>query len=182
MNKRIGLCALATLGLMIGTAAQAEVAPGFYAGVGIGNSKLDFEDEELGIDFDADDTGFKIFGGYNFNQYFGVEAAYVNGGQPTDDVFGVDVEFELTGFIGSVVGRVPVGDTFALFGKVGFASYDVEVSALGESEDESESDMAYGFGGALTFAERWEVRVEYEAIDVSDGDFNMISLSGLYRF
>ena len=42
--------------------------------------------------------------------------------------------------------------------------------------------MTYGVGGALSFADSFEVRVEYEAINVDGGDANMISVGGLYRF
>ncbi|NJO13565.1 MAG: porin family protein [Gammaproteobacteria bacterium] len=129
MHKRLGLTALttlATLGLMAANAAQAaDAAPGFYAGVSIGNASA--EDDDSG--FDGDDTGFKLFGGYSFNQNFAVELAYFNGGAPDDNFGSINVELETTGFIGSAVGRLPVSDTVTLFGKIGFASYDVEATA-----------------------------------------------------
>jgi hypothetical protein len=78
-----------------------------------------------------------------------------------------------------------VAEMFALFGKVGFASYDLEFDvSLGDisgSDSESESDLLYGGGAALSFG-AFEVRAEYEVLNVEDGDVNMISLSGLYRF
>ena len=40
MYKRLGLTALAALALMGATAAQADTQPGFYAGAGIGTSKV----------------------------------------------------------------------------------------------------------------------------------------------
>jgi hypothetical protein len=48
--------------------------PGFYAGVGIGQSSI-------GIgEFDDSDRSFKVFGGYTFNDYFAVELGYFGGG------------------------------------------------------------------------------------------------------
>jgi len=46
---------------------------------------------------------------------------------------------------------------------------------------DSDSDMIYGVGGALSFGGNFEARLEYEALNV-DGDASMISVSGLFRF
>ena len=50
------------------------------------------------------------------------------------------------------------------------------------SDSSSESDLTYGVGGSLSFAQQWEVRAEFEAINVDGGDANMISVGGNYRF
>lgn len=182
MYKHLGLSTLAALGLMAATAAQADVQPGFYAGVGIGNASA--EDDDSG--FDGDDTGFKLFGGYSFNDNFAIEVAYFDGGAPDDTFDDINVELEVTGFNASAVGRLPVSETVSLFGKIGFASYDLEATArlggLSASVDDSGSDLSYGVGAAVSFAERFEVRVEWEAIDVEDGSFSFLSVGGLYRF
>jgi hypothetical protein len=103
-----------------------------------------------------------------------------------DDFFG-DFGFSVgvTGLSAAAVARIPVAEMFALFGKVGFASYDLEfdvtLDGASGSDSESESDMVYGGGAALSFG-AFEVRAEYEVLNVEDGDVNMISVSGLYRF
>lgn len=186
MYKRLGLTTrvtlMAALALMATTAAQADVQPGFYAGVGIGNASA--EEDESG--FDGDDTGFKLFGGYSFNDNFAIELAYFDGGAPDDNFGPINVELEVTGFNASAVGRLPVSDTVSLFGKIGFASYDLEATAssggFSASADDSDSDLSYGVGASVSFAERFEVRVEWEAIDVQDGAFSFLSVGGLYRF
>jgi OOP family OmpA-OmpF porin len=190
MYKRLGLSALAALGLMAATAAQADVQPGFYMGAGFGTTKID-DDGFDGVDFDDGDTGFKVFGGYNFNQNFAVEASYFDLGEASGsfDDFGDTVNFDVgvSGLNVSAVGVLPLSNMFSLFGKLGYASYDVDahVSIVGfgsASDSASESDLTYGVGAALGFAERFEARVEFEAINVDGGDANMISVSGLYRF
>jgi OOP family OmpA-OmpF porin len=185
MCKRPGLSALpalAALALLGATAAQADVRPGFYGGVSIGSASV--EDDDSG--FDGDDTGFKLFGGYSFNDNFAVELAYINGGGPDDDFGPINVELEVSGFNASAVGRLPVSETVALFGKLGFASYDVEATArsggFSASEDDSDTDISYGVGASIAINERFDVRVEYEAIDVSEGAFNLLSVGGSYRF
>ena len=54
MHKRLGLTALAALALMAATAAQADTQPGFYAGAGIGSTKVG-DDDLSGVD--DSDTG-----------------------------------------------------------------------------------------------------------------------------
>jgi OOP family OmpA-OmpF porin len=193
MHKRLGLTAFAALALTAAMAAQADVQPGFYAGASIGTTKLTDDGlESSAFDVDDSDTGFKIFGGYSFNNNFAVELSYFDLGEVSgvlDDPFFGDIAFDVgvSGFNASVVGRLPVAETFALFGKLGFASYDLEahatVSGFGSGSDSSsESDLTYGVGAALSVGPQWELRAEYEAINVDDGDANMISVGAMYRF
>lgn len=191
MHKRLGLSALATLALTVATTAQADVAPGFYVGAGFGTTEVS-EDSIDEFIADDSDTGLRAFGGYSFNEYFAIEASYFDFGEASgtleDSDFGdVDFSVGVTGLSAAAVGRIPVAEMFALFGKVGFASYDVKfdvtVPGFGSgSQSESETDLVYGVGGALSFADRFEVRAEYEVLNVENGDVNMISVGGLYRF
>src|SRR5689334_13665712 len=190
MRKRLGLGVLATLGFVAATAAHADTQPGFYAGVGFGTTTID-DDGFDGAGIDDSDTGFKFFGGYSLNENFAIEAAYFDFGKASgrfDDPFFGSASFDVgvSGLSASVIGRLPVTQTVALYGKVGFASYDVDASVniagMGGSGSQSETDMIYGIGGSLSFAQRFEARVEYEALDLDGGDASMISISGLYRF
>ena len=175
--------ALTSLSLL--AAAQASAADqGFYVGGSIGQSSIDVDD----VDFDESDTAFKLLGGFAFNPYFAVELAYVDGGSP-DKSFGagasVDVSF--SGINSSAVGRIPIGDMFKLFGKLGYSFYDWEVKGRVSgttvvSADDSESDLSYGIGAALAIGETFELRAEYEALDVDGGDVNIISVGGVFKF
>ena len=193
MYKRLGLTALAAFALTAAMAAQADVRPGFYAGGSVGTTKLgDDGFDGFGVDVDDSDTGFKIFGGYSFNDNFAVELSYFDlgevSGRINDPFFGnISFDVGVSGLNASAVGRLPISDTFSLFGKLGFASYDVDghatISGVGSGSDsQSETDMTYGLGAALSFGGQWEVRVEYEAINIDDGDANMLSVGAMYRF
>jgi OmpA-OmpF porin, OOP family len=191
MHKRMALNGLALLGLLASSTVLAETQPGFYAGAGVGKATIELDDED-GFGFDADDTAFKVFGGYNFNQYFAIEAAYFDGGAPEETVISVPgargtIEVGTTGLIASVLGRVPLGDMFSLYGKLGFASYDAEIKGRVNGnvvieEDGSDDDVAYGVGAAFNLGASFELRAEYEAISLSDGDFNMLTVNGLFKF
>jgi OOP family OmpA-OmpF porin len=191
MYKRLGLTAFAAFSLTAAMAAHADTQPGFYAGASVGATQISDDGFDNG-NVDDSDTGFKVFGGYSFNDNFAIEASYFDLGEvsgrdnfPPFGAVGFDVG--VSGLNASAVGRLPVSETFALFGKLGFASYDLDVSVSvpgfgSGSDSESESDLTYGLGVAFKFAEQWEARVEYEAISVDGGDANMISVGGLFRF
>ena len=181
MDKPIGITAAALLALFAGSVAAEEVS-GFYVGAGIGKSEVEVDD----AGFDGDDTSFKIFAGYAFNTNLALEGAYFDGGT-ADESFGPGVvEAEISGFNASVVGSIPLADAFTLFGRIGFASYDVDVTGrIGNntvaSISDSDEDLSYGFGGAFNIS-KFQLRAEYESIDASGGSFNTISVNGLYRF
>ena len=186
MYKRLGLCAVAALGLMGAMAAQADTQPGFYAGAGIGSTTVGDDDLD-GTGFDDSDTGFKVFGGYSFNENFGVEVSWFDFGEGGVSAGTSSASVGVTGLAASAVGRLPINQMFSVFGKLGFASYDVDldfnnVPGFGSGHlSDSDSDMIYGVGAALRFGGNFEARLEYEALNV-DGDASMISVSGLFRF
>jgi OmpA-OmpF porin, OOP family len=188
MHKRLGLTAFAAFALTAAMTAQADVRPGFYAGASVGTTKLsDDSFDGSGADIDDTDTGFKIYGGYSFNDNFAIEASWFDLGEVSGN-FGPDsFSVGVSGLNASAVGRLPVSETFSLFGKLGFASYDldahVNLAGIGSgSDNSSETDLTYGVGAALSFGGQWEVRAEFEAINVDDGDANMISVGAMYRF
>lgn len=194
MHKRMALNGLALLGLLASTNVLAEIQPGFYAGVGLGSATIELDADPTLDDFkfDSDDTAFKVFGGYNINQYFAAEAAYFDGGEPEETVVrgpGVNgtVGLGTTGLIASVLGRIPLGEIFSLYGKLGLASYEVEGKGRlnGDviiEETGTEDDVAYGFGAAVSVGASFELRAEYESISISDGDFTLLTVNGLFRF
>ena len=127
--------------------------------------------------------------GYSFDLIafdLGVEAGYVDFGQPSADVLGVDVEFDTTGFNLFGVAGFDIGPV-GVFAKLGYVSWDIEatIAAQGlppESVSDDGSDLAYGAGvrfglGAL------EVRGEFEVYDIDDTeDVSMVSASLVYHF
>lgn len=184
MYRRIALSGLAALTLVAGATANAANQEGFYVGAGFGQATT--EDDDSG--FDQDETGFKVFGGYTFNRYVGAEAAYFDGGEMSQDFgSGVTIDAQFSGLNFSLLGRLPLNDSFAVFGKAGFATYDVDATlrvngtVVDTSDDDEQEDLFYGLGAALSFGP-FDVRAEYEAIDLDGGEFNIMSVSGVYRF
>lgn len=83
MNKIVKTSAVIISSLsLVGLANAAQLGP--YAGIGLGYSQLNtpsINNSDMGTfatstSNDRGGVGGRVFGGYNFNQYFGLEAAY----------------------------------------------------------------------------------------------------------
>lgn len=186
--------ALAVLLLLVASAACADdPRTGFYLGAGVGTATLELEDSDSTVDFDADDTGFKIAAGYRFLKWVAVEADYEDYGQPEDDVLGVRLRGDFHAFSVSALGLLPLGN-FDLFARGGIARWDGSLTAVpfGVDVSEDNTDPLFGFGAQYRFGQL-AVRLEFEALllgfdddddDEADGDdwVNLVSVGVTWTF
>lgn len=197
--RKITLAALLAPAIVVGAAYAAQ--PGPYIGASGGQTTVDQDASDLGIDssvnaindynIDDDDTGWKVFVGYQYLHWLGFEASYVDFGGVSNSrtinntQFKTDVD--LTGWDGFMVGTLPIGPV-DLFAKVGAISLNVDgdVKANGNKQSNSESDtqLAYGVGAAYNFGRgHWGLRVEAEGFDDNEvDDFYFLSAGLTYRF
>lgn len=187
MHKRIALNGLALLGVLASAAAVADTEPGFYVGVGLGQATIEIDDTGFGNSFDAHDAAFKVFAGYNLNQYFAGELTYFDGGEADQGFGSGTVEVGTDGLTLSALGRLPLGEAFSIFGRIGFASYDVGANGrVGNrafvSNSGGDDEFSYGVGAGFNVGRSFELRAEYETIKILDGDFSALWVSGLFRF
>lgn len=154
---------------------------GFYLGAGAGQVNLEVDDVlGAGINFDEDDTGFKIFGGYKFLPWLGVEAAYLDGGNPSlkasDGILSGELAVDLQAFVAAATFTLPLGDKFELFVKPGIAYWKSSTSAfvsdgsivyLDIKQDDDDSAFFVGAGAAFNFSENFGIRLEYEWFEVT---------------
>jgi hypothetical protein len=168
--------------------AQAGESGGYIGGsVGTATVEAYVDDGQIpGVPpFDEEETGWKIFAGYNFGITpifdLGIEGSYVNFGNPSGTVQDIPVGIEVTGFdlfgvIGFDIG--PVG----VFGKVGYLYWDADALVADLSESFDGSDIAYGAGLRFNLGSL-EIRGEYELFDIEDAeDVSMWSLGLAYHF
>lgn len=204
--SRLVWSGVATLALISSPALAAD-EQGFYAGVGVGIFGVEVDDEEIdaALDdvFDEDDTGFRVFGGWQFNEYFGIEAGYDSGagvdktlGDITVDLIEADIDLDITGFDVMLVGTLPIGESFYGFAKAGMLAWDVEadiqireddgdggVITTDISGDDSGEDPAFGAGFGMNLGDNARVQVEYTLYHFTsevDGDF--LSGNFVWRF
>jgi OOP family OmpA-OmpF porin len=170
MKRFISVSVLAAS--LVSGAALAQVGP--YAGGSIGQANYSID---CSGNCDKTDIGFKLFGGYMFTPYIGVEADYgwygtakintnrlVNG-----TATNIVAEAKSDGFSGWVVGQFPI-DQFRLFGKLGFARMNTDVNASTAtglpytlSNNDPSFQFAWGLGGTWMLDKNIGFRAEYEA-------------------
>jgi OOP family OmpA-OmpF porin len=194
MNLKI---AAAVAALTVAAAAPAAFAqdaePGFYLGGGVGqfNAQIDdVDDVDSTVDeWDNDDTAYKLFLGYRLNNFLSFELDYINLGEPSGEVIpGRNVDASVDGFAPYVVGTIPLGQWFEVYGRLGYFFYDatlgVEDGVGGRVEfDEESEELVYGAGIGANIGERLNIRFEYERFDFENvDDADALWLTAAWKF
>lgn len=145
----------------------------------------DAELETAVDDFDVDDSGWKVFAGYNVRPFWGFEASYRDMGDFSDVVADSRIDAELEAWEASVRAIASMGRVVELFAKAGASnlSLDGEVDFDGDLSDIGSDDweLMYGLGIAIKFRGSFGLRAEWEEFDTSD-QLNTFSVGGFLRF
>lgn len=163
---------------LLGAAAFGAQAAdtGFYAGAGVGQAQVD---ESA---YDDEDTAFTVFGGYQFNRWFGIEAGYTDLGALETRGTGRDLEASTVHV--TAVGSVSFTDRFSGYAKAGFQRWDLD-SALpgvtGTTED-SGTDPTYGLGVQYRLTDAIALRGEYNRFEIEDADVDLAQVQVRYDF
>ena len=158
------LLALAA-GSLLSVGAQAAVAYGNgytgqpYVGVKVGQFDLD-------VDGADDPTAYGVYGGYNFDPNFGIEAEYV--GSDDADYYNGDINAKSYGAYGTYRYQFPNTGLYAK-GKLGVAKTEVDISVPGFSDSESDTSLAGGVGLGYSVNPNFSVEAEYDKLG-SDAD------------
>lgn len=150
-------------------AAQAQTAnklAGAY--VGVGASSVDK------LIRNGRSTEVKVFGGYDFDQKFGVEAGYQHLGGESLNVTsnGVPVTVHAKGYNSYVAGKytMPINEQFSAYGKLGLSYTVVKHSdSRGLSHKDDESGLYAGLGFQYKVTNNVAVTAEYERFGKRDG-------------
>jgi len=158
----------------VAVTSQSFADDQFYVGIGASQAFVD----ERGLD--DDDTGGKVFAGYNFNDYFAVEASYYDFGDTEQGANRLAVD----GFGIAAVGKLPVSDSVSLFAKVGAHDWDAEANGpiATRLSDDSDSDVFYGVGVQYDLGFNLSLRGEVERYEVDDFDFDVATIGISYNF
>ena len=210
--RKLSVLAVAVLGTVAATSALADNAPGWYVGGNVGRTYTDFDNVRLtnslaGQGFrvtsnseDKRDTGYKLFGGYQLHRNFAIEGGYfdlgkVNYGVTTFPAGSFAGETKVRGLNLDLVGILPIGDRFSVFGRVGAAYAQSRSSfartsniALGNFDSRNnDTNVKVGLGAEYAFTPALSLRGEIERYRVSDpvrnkGYIDMASVGLVYRF
>lgn len=163
--------------------APSAANAGFFIGASFGRGDVTIPAESVRLS--TTETSYKGFVGYSFTKFWGLEASYTKLGSPSSTVDGVDIEADLDGFTGYLDGFLPVSPRVFLFGKIGYAAWDVEARFTENGETEQTSPdgngFAWGIGAAYRFTSSVAVRVEYETLSFDD-DLKFATIGVQYEF
>ena len=157
--------------LVLGFATGASLAGPLYVGGSWG--KTDIEVKESGFNFNQNDSSYKLFVGYRFLKFFGVEGGYVDMGSPSDTSGGTDTTIKSKAYDAFAVGVLPAGRHFEIFGKLGIAHWDKKIDQSGTitgSSDDTGNNRVTGIGVGFLFTSHIAIRAEYEKFSFPDTD------------
>ncbi len=152
--------ALLACALTAPLAAQAQSA---YAGASLGG---------IGLDIDSNDKtsnghnyGTKLYGGYQLNPTFGVEAGYAVLGKHDASVNGVDgAHIKPAALYVAATATLPVSEQFAVFGKVGVSANRTTLELPGGKQERNyrNNSPMFGIGASYNFTPTLALVAEYE--------------------
>ncbi|HTD06119.1 outer membrane beta-barrel protein [Undibacterium sp.] len=185
---------------------------GWYGGANVGRSKAKIDDTRISsallgdgfatssINDDNRGTGYKLFGGYQFNRNFAVEGGYFDLGKfgftattlPPGSLTG---NIKLRGLNLDTVGILPLTESLSVFGRLGVNYAEARDHFTGTgfinvptpAASKREANYKFGLGLQYAFTEALGMRVEAERYRVNDavgnkGDVDMLSVGLIYRF
>lgn len=101
------------------------------------------------------------------------------------DVLGVYIKTKPEGFMGSVVGTLPINDTVSAFARVGLLAWESKLYAddgLFYIEDELDGEDAI-FGGGIAITNALATfRAEYRYAKLDETKMHMLSANFFWRF
>ena len=219
-NSLVMAAVLSAIFATTATSPSVAAEKNWYVGGGVGLADSDISDNDYDSDLanigytassnvDDSDTGWKLFGGYQFNQYLAIEGSYVDLGDVTSNTtvsspplpsaveqkqFVQDASkvhpYSVDGF--ALVGKLtwPIKEHFSVFAKLGGFRWDADIkvkcvgcdSSVKAKDDESGTDWTGGVGIGYDFKNNVGLRVEWERYGTDRNDVDFYSASILYRF
>jgi OmpA-OmpF porin, OOP family len=156
--------------LMLGAVpAPALSQTGWYVGLGAGQLKTGDEcptGAAPGANCEDKDSVWKLFGGYQFNQYLGYELAISDMGQRSASLAGIGVATARFRFFEiALTGTLPLGQRLSAYGKAGIFTWDIDYDLppgfIG-SADSNGNDYTFGLGVKYQFTRNFAMRVEWQ--------------------
>ena len=165
-------------------ASAQQSDAGWYIGGSYGVTNIDVDTSGTGFSADGDDSGFKIFGGFQFSKHWGAEVGYFDAGNASVTGPLGNLELNVTGLTLAATGTLPLNESFSLLGKVGLWMWDTDCtgSICLSSASDSDTDLYYGIGARYNFNKNWGVQVEWEQFETSEDSVTLTSIGVRYKF
>lgn len=196
---------------LISVLSSNSNAEGFYLGGTLGQARGEVDAEkmndrmaELGYDAKARVEGqnrsaWEIFGGYQYGDYLGVEAGYLDLGEVRTQMSGSPTDIQdylnsanlvhprsASGYEFAVLGAYPFNEKNSVYVRAGVLFSDSQYRANSQTDfakrTDKERDAFIGAGYAYEFNNRWGLRLSYENYRVEDERIGLIGIGLKYKF
>ncbi len=205
--RGIGLAGLGSLMAVVAAPSWAQDSGYFYGGVSLGQSRASIDKRRITASLqdaglattafsrDEKDLGYKLFGGYQWTRYFGLEAGYFNLGEfkfrsNTSPAGTLRGKSEIEGLNLDLVGTLPLTESLSAIARVGVQHAWTQdkfngtgaVSVANRHPSADSTNYKAGIGLQYQIAPWLLVRGEAERYRVNDavghrGDVNLLSVS-----
>lgn len=150
----------------------------WFLGGAIGTANIDESID--GFQFDSDSTSYRVFGGYQFNNYFGLEAGYLDLGSFDEQVLVngaiVPVSADADGFTFAAMGRAPVGEKLALHATVGSFFWDGANMIAGVDDNVSDANIFFGVGLSVSLTKNMSIRGDAVRYELEEANSNVYTI------
>jgi OmpA-OmpF porin, OOP family len=177
--KKILFALVASAAALSATSAFADDAGTGYIGAGVVGSRYEFNAPNAlsGDNHSGYKAGGKVYGGYNIDQTWAVEAGYTDFGKKsynyTSNGLPGGVRTDAHSYYLAGKGTWPVNQQIALFGKLGVARNTNKVSTSGFSTvsgDKDKTALYASVGAEYAVNKNVKVSLEYENYGKNDID------------
>lgn len=157
-------------------------AGNFRVGVGLGRATVEADD----IALEDNTTAFEGFLGWEFNRWLAVEVGYIDGGKAKDTIFGAVIEADTSAWAASVVGSLPIGDSFSVFARAGGlhwkADEEARINGTPVARTNVNGDDVFYGAGIAGLVDNALLRLEYRFADLDDTNLKLWSAAIVWRF
>lgn len=166
--------ALLVLSASVSVPALAADDSGLYLNVDAGTMKFSNAQSQFGTSSFSDVTAATLGAGYRFNRYLALEAGYSSAKDSNITTSGLGVNYaeklKSSSRQLALMGILPLGDAFRLYGKLGAAKTRLEYSGLTaatgaptvtQSMAASKTNRLWGLGVQLNAGRHLGIRLQY---------------------
>jgi len=179
--------------VLVSLSAQADINdPGFRVGVAASFGSFEGDnvpDPSLDDKFiDDNAVGFKVYGQYKINEWFGVEGAYHSTGDFEDTSSNENLDGKLslsfTGFSAQGLLYAPMlAEEVQAYLKAGYYDFDDELGLNSSNiSSSSETGVVFGGGALIDIGDRLAIRADLDVFDADVGDLLIVNLGFQYSF
>lgn len=170
MKSSLFVFSLLSVFALAAQAAPNDGLTGAYARVEVGRSNFSLSSALPQAGSDEHGQAVKVFGGYRFNENLGVEAGYAALGKFSESVTVGGASLKQDGkarsIFGAATGRLPLGESFALHGRLGLSSGKVSgtnVLPVSDSLMGSKTSVLFGVGAEYRPKPNLALTVNYDS-------------------